>query len=120
MAQRSMCLLMDIGVSAMITDSEMGYPGLARLIGRPERTGDQIIVSNMQVAARRRAAGVMCAAMMKGDVEGVLAALRRLDVRAVGPVFSNVQEAELFNFDYGCICQRRTASSSRGEFSVTT
>ena len=67
----------------MMTGSEMGYPGLARLIGRPESTGDQIIVSNTQVAARRRAAAVMCAAMMKGDVEGVLAALRRLGVRAV-------------------------------------
>jgi hypothetical protein len=46
---------MDIGVSAM-TGSETGYPGLARLIGCPESTGDQIIVNNMQVTARRRAA----------------------------------------------------------------
>ena len=61
--------------------TEMGYPGLARLIGRPESTGDQIIVSNMQVAARPRAAAAMCAAMKRGDVEGVLAALRRLGVR---------------------------------------
>jgi hypothetical protein len=67
----------------MITGSEMGYPGLARLIGRPENTGDQIIVSNMQVAARRRAAAAMATAIMKGDVEGVLAALRRLGMRAV-------------------------------------
>ena len=58
-----------------------GYPGLARLIGRAEGTGDQIIVSNMQVAARRRAAAAMSTAMMKGDVEGVLAALL-LGVRA--------------------------------------
>jgi hypothetical protein len=72
----------DIGVSAMITGFEIGYPGLARLIGRPE-SADQIIVSNMQIAARRQAAAAMCAAMMKGDVEGVLAALRRLGVRAV-------------------------------------
>jgi len=69
---------MDIGVSAMMTGSEMSYPGLARLIGRPESTGDQIIVSNMQVAARRRAAEAMSTAMMKGDVEGVLAALHLL------------------------------------------
>jgi hypothetical protein len=46
---------MGIGVSAM-TGSETGYPGLARLIGCPESTGDQIIVNNMQVTARRRAA----------------------------------------------------------------
>jgi hypothetical protein len=77
---------MDIGVSAMMTGSEMGYPGLARLIGRPESTGDQIIVRNMQVAARRRAAVVMSAAMIKGDVEGVLAALRLLGVQAAGPL----------------------------------
>jgi hypothetical protein len=69
-----------LGVSAMMT--EMGYPGLARLIGRPEGAGDQIIVSNMQVAVRRRAAAAMSTAMMKGDVEGVLAALRLLGVRA--------------------------------------
>jgi hypothetical protein len=69
-------------VSAMMMGSEMGYPGLARLIGRPESTGDQIIVSNMQVTARRRAAAEMAAAMMRGDVEGVLAALRLLGVRA--------------------------------------
>jgi hypothetical protein len=74
---------MDIGVSASMTGSKMGYPGLARLIGRPESAGDQIIVSNMQVAARRQAAVAMSTAMMKGDVEGVLAALRRLGVRAV-------------------------------------
>ncbi|HME83232.1 MAG TPA: hypothetical protein VKG91_01455 [Roseiarcus sp.] len=67
----------------MMTGSEMGYPGLARLIGRPESAGDQIIVSNMQVAARRRAAAAMSTAMMKGDVEGVVAALRLLGVRAV-------------------------------------
>jgi hypothetical protein len=66
----------------MMMGSEMGYPGLARLIGRPESTGDQIIVSNMQVTARRRAAAEMAAAMMRGDVEGVLAALRLLGVRA--------------------------------------
>jgi hypothetical protein len=74
---------MDTGVSAMITGSEMGYPGLARLIGRSESAGDQRIVSNMQLAARRQAAVAMSTAMMKGDVEGVLAALRRLGVRAV-------------------------------------
>ena len=73
---------MDIGVSAMMTGSEMGYPGLARLISHPESTGDQIIVSNVQVAARRPAAAAMSTAMMKGDVEGVLAALRLLGVRA--------------------------------------
>ena len=67
----------------MLTGSEMSYPGLARLIGRPESSGDQIIVGNMQVAVRRRAAAAMSTAMMKGDVEGVLAALRRLGVRAV-------------------------------------
>ncbi len=67
-----------------MTGFEMGYPALARLIGRPEDTGGQIIVSNMHVAAeRRRAAAAMAVAMMKGDVEGVLAALRRLGVRAV-------------------------------------
>jgi hypothetical protein len=67
----------------MIVGSEMGYPGSARLIGRPASTGDQIIVSNVQVAAtRRRAAEAMSTAMMKGDVEGVLAALRLLGVRA--------------------------------------
>ena len=71
---------MDIGVSAMM--KEMSYPGLARLIGRPEGAGDQIIVSNMQVAVRRRAAEAMSTAMMKGDVEEVLAALRLLGVRA--------------------------------------
>jgi hypothetical protein len=74
---------MDIGVSAMMTGSETGHPGLARLIDRPKSTGDQIIVSNMRVAARRRAAAAMSTAMMNGDVEGVLAALRRLGVRAV-------------------------------------
>jgi hypothetical protein len=62
--------------------TEMGYPGLARLIGRSESTADQIIVSNVQVTARRRAAEAMSTAMMKGDVEGVLAALRQLGVRA--------------------------------------
>ncbi len=67
----------------MITGSEMGYPGLARLIGHPDSTGDQIIVNNMQVAARRRVATVMCAAMMKGDVAGVVAALRQLGVPTV-------------------------------------
>jgi hypothetical protein len=72
----------DIGVSAMMTGSEMGYPGLARLMGRPESTGDQIIVRNMQVAARRRPAAAMSTAMVKGDVEGVLTALRLLGVRA--------------------------------------
>ncbi len=66
----------------MMTGSEMRYPGLARLIGRRESAGDLIIVSNMQVAARRRAAAAMSTAMMKGDVEGVLAALRRLGVPA--------------------------------------
>ena len=70
----------------MIVGSEMGYPGLARLIGRPESTGDQIIVRNMQVAARRRAAEAMSTAMMKGDVEGVLAALHLLGVRARRPL----------------------------------
>jgi hypothetical protein len=79
----SIGLRMDIGVSAMITGSEMACPGLARLIGRLESTGDQIIVSSMQVAARRRAAAAMATVMMKGDVEGVLATLRRLGVRAV-------------------------------------
>jgi hypothetical protein len=74
---------MDIGVSAMMTGSEMSYSRLARLIGRRESTGDQIIVSNIQVAARRRAAAAMSAAMTKRDVEGVLVALRRLGVRAV-------------------------------------
>jgi hypothetical protein len=74
-AQRSICLSMDIGVSAMMTGSEMGYPGLARLIGCTESTGAQIIVSNMQVATRRRAAADMATAMMKGDVEGVRAAV---------------------------------------------
>jgi hypothetical protein len=67
----------------MMMGSEMGYPGLARLIGRPESTGDQIIVSNVQVAVtRQQAAAAMSTAMMKGDVEGVLAALRLLGVRA--------------------------------------
>jgi len=67
-----------------MTGSEMSYPVLARLIGRPGSTGGQIIVSNMHVAAqRRRAAAAMSAAMTKGDVEGVLAALRLLGVRAV-------------------------------------
>jgi hypothetical protein len=61
---------MDIGVSAMMTGSETGYPGLARLIGCPESTGDQIIVNNMQVTARRRAAAAMSTAMMNGDVGG--------------------------------------------------
>jgi hypothetical protein len=74
---------MDIEVSAMMAGSKMGYPGLASLIGCPQSTGDQIIFSNMQVAVRRRAAAAMSAAMMKGDVEGVLAALRRLGVSAV-------------------------------------
>ena len=73
---------MDIGVSAMMTGSETGYPGLARLIGCPESTGDQIIVNNMQVTARRRAAAAVSTAMMNGDVGGVLAALRLLGVRA--------------------------------------
>ena len=62
--------------------TEMGYPGLARLIGRPENTGDQIIVGDLQVATRRRAAAAMTTAMMTGDVEGVLAALRLLGARA--------------------------------------
>ncbi len=67
-----------------LTGSEMSYPALARLIGRPESTGGQIIVSNMHVVApRRQAAAAMSAAMTKGDVEGVLAALRLLGVRAV-------------------------------------
>jgi hypothetical protein len=73
---------MDIGVLAMMMGSEMGYPGLSRLIGRPESTDDQIIVNNTQVAARRRAATAMSTAMMNGDVEEVLAALRLLGVRA--------------------------------------
>jgi hypothetical protein len=73
---------MDIGVSAMMMGSEMGYPGLARLIGRPESAGNQMIVSNTQISVRRRAAEAMSTAMMKGDLEGVLAALRLLGVRA--------------------------------------
>jgi hypothetical protein len=74
---------MEVGVSAMKTGSEMGYPGLARLIGRPESTGDQIIVSKVQVAAtRQQTAAAMSTAMMKGDVEGVLTALRLLGARA--------------------------------------
>jgi hypothetical protein len=64
--------------------SEMNYPALARLIGCSGSAGGQIIVSNMHVATqRRRAAAAMSAAMTKGDVEGVLAALRRMGVRAV-------------------------------------
>jgi hypothetical protein len=55
-----------------MTGSKMGYPGLARLIGRPESARDQIIVSNVQVAARRRAAAA---------IEGVLVALRLLSVQ---------------------------------------
>jgi hypothetical protein len=67
-----------------LTGSETSYPALERLIGRPESAGGQIIVSNMRVAAQRRpAAAAMSAAMTKGDVEGVLAALRRLGARAV-------------------------------------
>ena len=66
----------------MKTGSELGNPGLARLIGRPESAGDQIIVSSIQVSARRRASEAMSTAMMKGDVEGVLAALSMLGVRA--------------------------------------
>jgi hypothetical protein len=65
----------------MMMGSEMGYPGLPRLFGRPESTGDQIIVTNMQVATRQQAAEAMSTAMMKGDVEGVLAALRLLGAR---------------------------------------
>jgi hypothetical protein len=65
----------------MMTGSEMAYAGLARLIGRKESAGDQIIVSNMQVSARQRAAAAMSAAMMNGDLEGLLAALRRLGVQ---------------------------------------
>jgi len=66
-----------------MTGSQMSYPALARLIGRPESTGGQIIVSTINVAAaQRRAAAAMSVAMTKGDVEGVLAALRRLGVRA--------------------------------------
>ena len=67
-----------------MTGSQMSYPALARLIGRPESTGGQIIVSTINVAAaQRRAAAAMSVAMTKGDVEGVLAALRLLGVRAV-------------------------------------
>ncbi len=67
-----------------MTGSEMSNPALARLIGGPESTGGQIIVGNMHVAAqRRRAAAAMSVAMTKGDVEGVLAALRGMGVRAV-------------------------------------
>ena len=72
-----------VRVSTM-TGSEMSYPALARLIGRPESTGGQIIVSTINVAAaQRRAAAAMSVAMTKGDVEGVLAALRLLGLRAV-------------------------------------
>lgn len=67
----------------MMTGSEMSCPALAQLVDRPGRTGDQIVVSDMQVAERRRAAAAMCAAMMKGDVEGVLAELRGLGVRTI-------------------------------------
>ena len=66
----------------MMTGSEMAYAGLARLIGRLESAGDQIIVSNMQVDARRRAAAAMSTAMIQGNFEGVLAALRQLGLRA--------------------------------------
>ena len=67
-----------------MTGSETSYAALARLIGRPENTGGQIVVGNIHVAAeRRRAAAAMAAAMTKGDVEGVLAALRRLGVQTV-------------------------------------
>jgi hypothetical protein len=71
-----------------MTGSETSYPALVRLIGRPESAGGQIIVSDMHVGApRRRAAAAMAAAMTKGDVDGVLAALRRLGVRAADEGF---------------------------------
>ncbi len=49
----------------------------------PASSGGQVTLSNMQaVAQRRRAAAEMAAAMMKGDVEAVLAALRPLSALA--------------------------------------
>lgn len=67
-----------------MTGSKLSDPALARLLGRPDSAGGQIIVSDMQVEARRRrAAADMAAAMTTGDVERVLAALRRLRVRAI-------------------------------------
>lgn len=70
------------GAMIHLTGSEMSCPALERLIGRPESAGSQIIISNVHFAAlRRRAAAAMAVAMTKGDVEGVLAALRRLGVR---------------------------------------
>ncbi len=61
-----------------------GYTGLARFTGRPENGEFKGIVIELQRAAsnaRRRVAAAMSAAMMKGDVEAVAAALCLLGAR---------------------------------------
>jgi hypothetical protein len=61
-----------------------GYSGLARFWGRPENGEFKGIVIESQRAApnaRRRVAAAMSAAMMKGDVEAVAAALCLLGAR---------------------------------------
>ena len=58
-----------------------GYASLARLSGHAKRTGDGAIVipsAYRPLAARERVAAAMSAAMMTGDVDGVVAALSLL------------------------------------------
>jgi hypothetical protein len=62
-----------------MTFSEMSYPALTVFLDHTESTGSHTIVSNVHVAsARQSAAAAMSVAITKGDVEGVLAALRQL------------------------------------------
>jgi hypothetical protein len=61
-----------------------GYAGLVRLMGGPESGAFKVIVTELHRAAptaRWRIAAAMSVAMMKGDVEAVVAALRLLGVR---------------------------------------
>jgi len=58
-----------------------GGHGLSRLLGAEGGGGIQIIEPDRAPSwARRRAAAAMCVAMLKGDVETVVAALTMLGV----------------------------------------
>jgi len=69
-----------------------GYSGLARFSGRPESSEFKGIVIESERAApnaRRRVAAAMSAAMMKGDVEAVAAALCLLCARPSRPAMGS-------------------------------
>jgi hypothetical protein len=61
-----------------------GYPGLGRLVGSTRGETIRMIEPHRgALGARNRVAAALSAAMMKGDVEAVVAALTLLGVRTV-------------------------------------